>query len=546
MTDELVETERVIVAYIESHVPEDCMLDKISRGTNKSRATVLKYLETLNAKGVLEFRLVGRSKLWLLKHAPEKGLIVRHDALTEPAGDVPHLKEIASELHRLKAREESLHESMESPDRIVFTIDNALNIISSNDSFDTLFKGRKNFRELVLPEDAGVLERILTSKESISVDIGLLEKPGMYSLYRLEFSMIEEHGDMIGSVVVGESLSGMKRTKKDLEALIYMIRTIGSMHERAQIVSESMKGIKEMLLPYSHGMLFTLDGGKPRAEYSTFQAWIDGPLPSYLDSFLHRCARSMETISANDFEVGSLRSELRDPEIKAMFAIPIIGDEKAAGVILLVLPSASVDSIKIEDVEMVADEIAGALKMLRLERVKAEYVNTLVAMNRISGIINSVRDEDSMLERSIASTMETLGFDMGCVYLGGDDEELLLRVHKNMPESLRSMCISGMFKDLFSKAFARQNLVYITADSKDYDTLDPAIRANGVRTLLILPIKNGDKVIGLLNMGSREIREYDRVSLENLGSIGLQLGIALERSKLAIRLKTQDERPVKD
>ena len=546
MTDELVETERVIVAYIESHVPEDCMLDKISRGTNKSRATVLKYLETLNAKGVLEFRLVGRSKLWLLKHVPEKGLIVRHDALPEPAGDVPHLKEIASELHRLKAREGSLQESMESPDRIVFTIDNALNMISSNDSFDTLFKDKKNFKELVLPEDAGVLERVLTSKENTSADIGLLEKPGMYSLYRLEFSRIEDHGDMIGSVVVGESLSGMNRTKKDLEALIYMIRTIGSMHERAQIVSESMKGIKEMLLPYSHGMLFTLDGGKPRAEYSTFRAWIDGPLPSYLDSFLYRCARSMETISANEFEIGSLRSELRDPEIKAMFGIPIIGDEKATGVILLVSPSESVDSIKIEDVEMVADEIAGALKMLRLERVKTEYVNTLVAMNRISGIINSVRDDDSMLERSIASTMETLGFDMGCVYLGGDDEELLLRVHKNMPESLRSMCISGMFKDLFSKAFARQNLVYITADSKDYDTLDPAIRANGVRTLLIVPIKNGDKVIGLLNMGSREIREYDRVSLENLGSIGLQLGIALERSKLAIRLKTQDERPVKD
>ncbi len=546
MTDELVETERVIVAYIESHVPEDCMLDKISRGTNKSRATVLKYLETLNAKGVLGYRLVGRSKLWLLKHAPEKGLIVRHDALPEPAGDVPHLREIASELHRLKTREESLQDSIESPDRIVFTIDSSFNIISSNASFDTLFQGRKNFKELVLPEDAGMLERILMSKESISADIGLLEKPGIYSLYRLEFSRIEEHGVMIGSAAVGESLSSMDRTKKDLEALIYMIRTIGSMHERAQIVSESMRGIKEMILPYSHGMLFTFDGGTPHAEYSTIQAWIDGSLPSYLDSFLHRCATSMETISAGDFEVGSLRSELRDPEIKATFAIPIIGDDKATGVILLATTSDSVNSRKIEDVEIVADEIAGALKMLQLERVKSEYLNTLVAMNRISGIINSVRDDDSMLERSIASTMETLGFDMGCVYLGGDDEELLLRVHKNMPESLRNMCISGMFKDLFSKAFARQNLVYITADSKDYDTLDPAIKANGVKTLLIVPIKIGNKVIGLLNMGSRDIREYDRVSLENLGSIGLQLGIALERSKLAIRLKTHDERPVKD
>lgn len=546
MTGELADTERVIVAYIESHVPEDCMLDKISRGTNKSRATVLKYLETLNAKGILDYRLVGRSKLWLLKHAPEKSLTVRHDAIPEPAGDVKRLSDLASEMHRLKAREEALQESIESPDRIVFSIDRALNIISANASFDTIFAGRKNFRELVLPDDAGKLERILMSKVNISADIGILEKPGVYSPYRLEFSRIEEHGEMIGSAAVGESLSGMKRAKKDLEALIYMIRTIGSMRERTTILSETMKSIKEMLLPYSHGMVFMFDSGKPRVEYSTYPAWMNMPLPAYLSSFLYRCATSMETISAAEFEIDSLRSELRDLGIMTMFAIPVIDDDKAMGVILIASPLASVESIKIEDVEMVADEMAGALKMLRLEQVKSEYVNTLVAMNRISGIINSERDDDSMLERSIASTMDTLGFDMGCVYLGGDDEELLLRVHKNMPESLRNMCISGMFKDLFSKAFARQNLVYITADSKDYETLDPAIRANGVRTLLILPIKNGDKVIGLLNMGSKENREYDRVSLENLGSIGLQLGIALERSKLAIRLKAHDDGPIKD
>jgi GAF domain-containing protein len=63
--------------------------------------------------------------------------------------------------------------------------------------------------------------------------------------------------------------------------------------------------------------------------------------------------------------------------------------------------------------------------------------------------------------------------------------------------------------------------------------LDPVIRERGVRTLLILPIKVGDRVVGLLNMGSREEKHYLPTSLENLSSIGLQLGIALERSRLA-------------
>jgi hypothetical protein len=49
-------------------------------------------------------------------------------------------------------------------------------------------------------------------------------------------------------------------------------------------------------------------------------------------------------------------------------------------------------------------------------------------------------------------------------------------------------------------------------------------------------IKNGDDVVGLLNMGSRETMSYSRTSLENIATIGLQLGLALDRSKLALAL----------
>ncbi|MBP2045706.1 hypothetical protein [Methanobacterium aggregans] len=58
--EELSSTERLIVAYIKSHPPEDCMLDKITLGTSRSRATVLKYLEILNAKGCFNLQICGQ------------------------------------------------------------------------------------------------------------------------------------------------------------------------------------------------------------------------------------------------------------------------------------------------------------------------------------------------------------------------------------------------------------------------------------------------------------------------------------------------------
>ena len=126
---------------------------------------------------------------------------------------------------------------------------------------------------------------------------------------------------------------------------------------------------------------------------------------------------------------------------------------------------------------------------------------------------------------------------MGCIYLKDDSEELTLRVHRNLPENLKKMCMAGMFKDLFSKTLEQRNLVYITSESAEYDSLEAPIRASNIKTLLILPIKRGNDIIGLLNMASQQIKTYNKVSLENLSSIGLQLGIALERSRLAIKLE---------
>jgi len=71
-TDILSDTEQLVLSYLSTHAPEDCMLDKISLGTGKSRATVLKYLGMLHAKGILEYQIIGRNKLWHVRQAPRE------------------------------------------------------------------------------------------------------------------------------------------------------------------------------------------------------------------------------------------------------------------------------------------------------------------------------------------------------------------------------------------------------------------------------------------------------------------------------------------
>jgi hypothetical protein len=545
--EELSNTERLIVSYIRSHPPEDCMLDKITRGTSRSRATVLKYLEILHAKGILDFKFVGRSKLWFLKQAiPEKPEII-----SEPVDlDIQKINELvsaASRLHALRSKEMELKMLIDSPDALIFTINIHMDIITFNNTFDTFFPAKKNLRDIISSEQINMIEnltRSLSLKDNITLEIDMMEKSGICRPYKISLQpILEDNETVIGIVIIGEELSQSRRTKRELETLLSIAQAAGSASSEEQLMEEATVSIKD-IIPYEYCTIFLKDNGNIMPAYETSES--AGELLPHVKGFIEKSMNTLEAKSAGkgDFYLENVKSVMEDMSISLMLSIPIIDEDSAIGSILLLTTLTSVSSVSIENVEMAADELSGYLKMQRLTSEKEEFANTLLAMNQISTVLNSTSNEDEMLEKAVKSTISSLGFEMGCIYLNDDKEELTLRVHKNLPEGLKNMCMAGMFKDLFSKTLEKQNLVYITSESEEYESLEPAVKANGIRTMLILPIKSGDNIIGLLNMGSRQIKHYNDISLENLSSIGLQLGLALEKSRLAIKLKVESNRGI--
>lgn len=534
--EELSSTERLIVAYIKSHPPEDCMLDKITLGTSRSRATVLKYLEILNAKGVLTYKFVGRSKLWSLSHETEVKVDLKGESAEKQISDaMVDMVTTASKLHRLVVEETKLKTLIDNPDTIVFTINEHMDVIMLNKTFKMVF-GNKNLHEIVTSNDGMVLGESLSKlapDETMTMELDLMEKPGIYKPYKLFMRQItNEDGDRIGTTLVGDEISQSKRSKRELETLLFITRAANSASSEKQLFNEVTDAINT-IIPFKQCEIFLKDGKKLRSVYNTRS------MPESVKGFVKRSMKNLETLSAveGDYQFETLKSEFGDESLEMMISIPLIQEDTSMGAILLLTTSSSVSSVNLEDVEMAADEISGYLKMKVLGLEKEEFVNTLMALNQVSGIVNSHDAEDEMLENAVTSTVNSLGFDMGCIYLKDDNEELSLRVHRNLPEKMKNMCMAGMFKDLFSKTLEKQNLVYITPESEEYESLEPSIRASDIKTLLILPIKSENKIIGLLNMGSRKIKTYNEISLENLSSIGLQLGLALERSKLALKLK---------
>ena len=185
--EELSNTERLIVSYIRSHAPEDCMLDKITRGTSRSRATVLKYLEILNVKGVLDYKFVGRSKLWFLSPESKIEEVISESSMRDVQENASELVTVASKLHTLMSRELILRKSIDSPDTIVFTINTYMDVVATNDTFDTFFPGKRNLHEMVRHEQIIMLENALhsLSNNTVTIEIDLMEKNGVYRPYKL-------------------------------------------------------------------------------------------------------------------------------------------------------------------------------------------------------------------------------------------------------------------------------------------------------------------------------------------------------------------------
>lgn len=531
----LSDTEKLIVSYLGSTPPEEGMLDKIAMGIGKSRATVLKYLGTLHAKGILEYRVIGRNKLWMIKQPH-----VLPDTEYEPdtIKDVLAIASSAFEMHATLLRREELESLLDTPETFVFTILNDSTIVFRNRLASSLFFGVTTFHELLRPEQAAQLQvKLSTAKPGspVSLELNLREQTGVLRRYLVTFVPPGATGPAGCMAVIGEDLAGWKRSKRDLASLLYIIRAAGLTRTEEDLLTVAMNGIREKLVPYLFGAVF-LD--ETRVAYATRE--IPEPCMQQILPFVTRCRKSLATVAIgkDDRLFPVLQSLAASPALTGAIAVPIIEGEQATGAILL-LPDTEVSVTDLGNVEIVADEISSILKIQGLCRERSEYTNTLLALNRLSGILNEERDEEALLSRAVDSVMDTLGFEMGCVYLKDEKEEMIPRVQKNMPDSIRKMCVSGVFHDLFERAFAEKTVLYLTPQEADYEGLDPLVKKSHVRTILIIPIRIGDAVEGLLNLGSPLEKRYFTVSLENIASLGLQLGTALERSRLARALENK-------
>lgn len=163
-----------------------------------------------------------------------------------------------------------------------------------------------------------------------------------------------------------------------------------------------------------------------------------------------------------------------------------------------------------------------------------DELSTLCEVDRIA---SRTLNLDEIMNSALNKLLQITSVDSGDVYLlDGKSGELILKGQKGIsPEIVSTIGKLKIGEDVAGAAVLRKSLIIIN----DIEIAPPSIyaRKTGAKSLVSVPIKVRDKVLGVLNLVSRTPRTFGKEEVELLESIANQMGVAIENANLYESIK---------
>lgn len=163
----------------------------------------------------------------------------------------------------------------------------------------------------------------------------------------------------------------------------------------------------------------------------------------------------------------------------------------------------------------------------QLEQNRLTQLETSAAINqRVGSLLN--RQE---LSQEIANLIRiNYDYDKVQLFLWSEQEELLV-LDEPASASRGRVSIPLQKSGLLAEALLRNETIFIP-DTRYSNRFPPDSRLAGIYSRVILPIRLGEKIIGLLDLHSQNPKVHHRQELIGLQSLADQLGIAMRNAEL--------------
>ncbi len=179
----------------------------------------------------------------------------------------------------------------------------------------------------------------------------------------------------------------------------------------------------------------------------------------------------------------------------------------------------------------------------KLEKQVILHHNHLDAISKISSAVSGLKDLKKVLEIAINTVLDIFtGSIGGIMLLDEKTKELKYEVLRGL--SLDALEGKGvkMGEGISGKVAMEGKPLLIPDLKKDEFPGSTVYVKEGIRSLISVPLKAKEKVLGVLNIMSNIPGRFNREDMYLLSSVGHQLGVAMEQATLYERLTAARER----
>ncbi|MFL5197994.1 MAG: GAF domain-containing protein [Microvirga sp.] len=230
-----------------------------------------------------------------------------------------------------------------------------------------------------------------------------------------------------------------------------------------------------------------------------------------------------------------LREAVAAGEFDTQLALPIFAEGAVWGVMALVTQHRRVfDGNQITLLQGVAHQVGLAVVRAALFAETQEKSRRLETLTRLSQGLSATLSGDQVLQKVVEAAVELLGSTMARLWLVDDDGVSLslgaAAGTVTTPEGLHSIPIG---EGLVGLTVARRVAVTMADVQNDPRAINAArLRAEGIASAAAAPLAAGDRVLGALAIGTRELRHFSAEELSLLQSLANQAAIAIGNARL--------------
>ncbi|MCK4464045.1 MAG: GAF domain-containing protein [Candidatus Omnitrophica bacterium] len=183
---------------------------------------------------------------------------------------------------------------------------------------------------------------------------------------------------------------------------------------------------------------------------------------------------------------------------------------------------------------------------LKRQREKSQKIaRDFSAVNTIATIVNQSLNLEEILKDVLDKVISLIKVGMaGILLLDEKNKCLNLTVYKGISEDFaQAVKNARLDKKTFTGQIVQAGKITYVADiTKESTVLNKALKKEGIRSFVGIPLKSKDKILGLMTLGFRNYRTFSQEEFQLLTSIGSTIGVAVENANLYEKVKNWNKK----